>query len=304
MLSCLDGTMRLVASVLIATLLPAIAFAQCDGFNILSGAERRCFRPGSGKVEWFKDCQSCPEMVVVPAGSFMMGSPESEEGQLPFEQPQHQVTLKAPFAVGRFAVTFSEWDACVDAGGCNSYRPPDRGWGRGRMPVIYVSWDDAKAYVSWLSRQTGKAYRLLSEAEREYVTRAGTTAPFWWGSSISTDQANYNGEWTTYGGSPVGEFRMKPLPVDSFEPNPWGLYQVHGNVADWVEDCWNESYKGAPADGSAWTTGDCTGTVGGRVLRGGRWVSYPENVRSAARAFNGPAYRNFNVGFRVARSLP
>jgi formylglycine-generating enzyme required for sulfatase activity len=168
------------------------------------------------------------------------------------------------------------------------------------MPVIDVSWNDAKAYVSWLSRKTGKAYRLLSEAEREYVTRAGTTTPFWWGASISTARANYNGEWT-YGGGPVGEFRKKPLTVDSFEPNPWGLYQVHGNVADWVDDCWNASYRGAPADGSAWTTGDCTNS--GRVLRGGRWVSYPQHVRSADRDFNWPTYRNFNVGFRVARSL-
>jgi formylglycine-generating enzyme required for sulfatase activity len=129
----------------------------------------------------FKECENCPEMVVVPSGSFTMGSPASEEGRGNEEGPQHSVTLAKPFAVGRFAVTFDEWDACVADGGCNGHRPDDKGWGRGRQPVINVSWADAKAYVAWLSRKTGKPYRLLSEAEREYVTRAGTTTPFWWG---------------------------------------------------------------------------------------------------------------------------
>ena len=154
-------------------------------------------------------------------------------------------------------MTFDEWDACVADGGCNGYQPSDEGWGRGRRPVINVSWDDAKAYVAWLSNKTGKTYRLLSEAEREYVTRAGTTTPFWWGSSISTSQANYDGT-NTYGSGVKGEFRHETLPVDSFQPNPWGLYQVHGNVWEWVEDCYHESYAGAPSDGSAWTFEDCS----------------------------------------------
>jgi formylglycine-generating enzyme required for sulfatase activity len=153
----------------------------------LCAAEERSLKP----KDVFKECEQCPEMVVVPAGSFTMGSPANEKERNSDEGPQHQVTSDRSFAVGRFAVTFEEWDACVADGGCRGYRPDDRGWGRGRRPVINVSWDDAKAYLAWVSGKTKKSYRLLSEAEREYVTRAGTTTPFWWGSSISTSQANY-----------------------------------------------------------------------------------------------------------------
>jgi formylglycine-generating enzyme required for sulfatase activity len=156
-------------------------------------------------------------MVAVPTGSFTMGSPESEKERYKDEGPQHRVTFDRPFAVGKFAVTFEEWDACAADGGCNGYRPNDQDWGRGRQPVINVSWDDAKNYVAWLSRKTGKTYRLLSEAEREYVTRAGTNTPFWSGGSISSQQANY-----AYGG-PKGGYRQRTLPVDSFQANPWGL---------------------------------------------------------------------------------
>jgi len=195
----------------------------------LSKAEECALKP----KDVFKECDKCPEMVVVPAGSFTMGSPENEEYHQKDESPQHRVTFSQPFAVGRFSVTFDDWDACAADGGCNNYKPSDQGWGRGTRPVIHVSWDDAKAYVVWLSRKSGKSYRLLSEAEREYVTRAGTTTPFWWGSSISTSQANYN--------------RQKTMPVDGFQPNPWGLYQVHGNVYDWVEDCYHDTYNGGPS---------------------------------------------------------
>src|SRR6516164_4838068 len=158
----------------------------------LSAAEERVLKPKDS----FKECAQCPEMVVVPAGSFTMGLPDGEEGRIEEEGPQHRVTFGKSFGVGKFAVTFEEWDACVADSGCNGYMPSDEGWGRGRRPVINVSWDDAKAYVRWLSRKTGKSYRLLSEAEREYVTPAGTTTPFWWGASISTQQANYNGSYT------------------------------------------------------------------------------------------------------------
>jgi formylglycine-generating enzyme required for sulfatase activity len=246
----------------------------------------------------FKECADCPEMVVVPAGSFTMGSPASETGRSYDEGPQHTVRFARVFAVGRFAVTFAEWDACVRDGGCNGYRPADQGWGRGRRPVINVSWNDAKAYVAWLARRTGNAYRLLSEAEREYVTRAGTTTPFWWGHSIATSQANYDGAYT-YGGGAKGESPRRTLPVDAFEPNPWGLFQVHGNVWEWVEDCWNDGYGGAPADGSAWMAGDCSR----RVVRGGSWLGNPEGLRSADRVGNLTVDRNRNLGFRVGRTL-
>jgi formylglycine-generating enzyme required for sulfatase activity len=238
-------------------------------------------------------------MVVVPAGSFTMGSPASEKDRHRYhEGPQRRVTFSRQFAVGRFAVTFDEWDACVQDGGCNGYRPEDQSWGRGRRPVINVSWDDAKAYVAWLSRKTGKTYRLLAEAEREYVARAGTTTAFWWGSAISTSQANYDGN-HSYGSRSTGEYRERTMPVDSFQPNPWGLYQVHGNVYEWTEDCWNDSYKGAPGDGSAWISGDCSH----RVIRGGSWVTLPGYLRSAFRSRSSTVNRDRFGGFRVARTL-
>jgi formylglycine-generating enzyme required for sulfatase activity len=234
----------------------------------------------------------------VPAGSFMMGSPASEQNHDWDEAPQHLVTIAKPFAAGRFAVTFDEWEACVADGGCDGYKPKDQGWGRGRRPVINVSWHDAKAYVKWIAEKTGKSYRLLSEAEREYMTRAGTQTPFWWGSSISPSQANYDG-YFAYGGGAKGEYREKTVPVDSFKPNPWGLYQVHGNVHDWVEDCWRDNYEGAPSDGSAWTAAECRG----RVLRGGSWDGGPRFLRSAYRDEHNANSRFNVVGFRLAREL-
>ena len=260
----------------------------------LTQAQERALKPRDS----FKECERCPEMVVVPAGELLMGSPRSEPDRSPEEGPQLTVVFAKPFAVGRFAVTFEEWDACVADGGCKAHVPSDEGWGRGRRPVINVSWYDAKAYVAWLSRRTGRDYRLLSEAEWEYVARAGTTTPFWWGASLSSTQANYNGSVTSVL-SQKGEYRERTVPVDTFEPNPFGLYQVHGNVYDWVEDCFNETYQGAPPDGSAWTTGDCYR----RGHRGGSWFSNPWALRSAARNRNF-SFTRFNfIGFRVARSL-
>jgi formylglycine-generating enzyme required for sulfatase activity len=249
--------------------------------------------------ESFKECANCPVMVVIPAGSFTMGSSETDVGRKDNEGPQHKVTFAQKFAVGRFSVTFDEWDACVADGGCNGYLPPDQSWGRGQRPVISVSWNEAHAYLTWLSRKTGKTYRLLSEAEREYVTRAGTTTPFWWGFSISTNQANYNGNYTYGDDGARGEFRNKTLPVDTFAPNPWGLYQVHGNVSEWTEDCWHDNYTDAPADGSAWTTADCTK----RVRRGGSIGSPPQVLRSAFRLWNTAVSGQFFIGFRVGRTL-
>jgi formylglycine-generating enzyme required for sulfatase activity len=260
----------------------------------LSNAEERALKPGDN----FKECDNCPEIVVIPAGRFMMGSPANEP-QRTKSETQVQVSIAAPFAVGKYAVTFDEWNACVADGGCIGYKPDDHGWGRGKHPVINVNWDNAKAYASWLSRKTGKIYRLLSEAEREYVTRAGTTMQFWWGSSIRATQANYNGAVYAYGGGLKRGYRRQTLPVDSFEPNAWGLYQVHGNVWEWTEDCWNESNEGNPADGSARTTGECSR----RVVRGGSWNSYPQFLRSAGRGGIIAVTQGFDLGFRLARRL-
>ncbi len=235
----------------------------------------------------FDDCAGagwCPTMVVVPKGTFMMGSPREEENHWDDEGPQHKVTIAAPFAVGKYEVTFNEWDACVAENVCANV--DDLRWGRGRRPVFNVTWTEAEAYIGWLGRKTKKPYRLLSEAEWEYAARGGTTTPFWTGASISTEQANYAGNYTS-GSDKKSVYRKKTVAVDdpTFPANPFGLYHVHGNITEWVEDCYHDSYKGAPADGSAWITGDCWA----RVLRGGSWAApYPGYVRAAGRFIASP----------------
>ena len=248
----------------------------------------------------FKDCPVCPSMVVLPAGQFTMGSPVNEQGGQNVERPQRSVTIPYPVAVSRFEVTFAEWDACLADFNCNSYRPSDEGWGRGRRPVINVSWHDAKAYAEWLERKTGKAYRLLSEAEWEYAARAGTATPFSTGQTITTDQANFNG-WVSYDSSPDpdGQYRGKTIAVGSFAANAFSVYDMHGNVWEWVEDCWNDGYSEAPTDGSAGSAGDC----GQRVLRGGSWDLDPSFLRSASRYWIASVFQVDYIGFRVARPL-
>ena len=248
--------------------------------------------------EVFRDCAECPEMVVVPAGAYRMGSPAHEEGRSDDEGPVHEVRILGPLAVGVYEVTFSEWEACVNGGGCGGHRPGDGGWGRGKRPVINVSWEDTQSYVSWLSRRTGQTYRLLSESEWEYVARAGTTTPFHFGATISTDQANYDGNYP-YGSGRKGKYRKKTVPVGSFAANRFGLHDVHGNVWEWVQDCWNSGYQGAPRDGSAWERGDCSK----RVLRGGSWVDGPRVLRCAIRSRFPSGLRDGKLGFRIARTL-
>ena len=241
----------------------------------------------------FRDCPECPEMVVLPAGSFTMGSPPGEEGRIGNEGPQRRVTIRHPFAVGKYEVTFAEWDACVSAGGCR-HRPDDEGWGRDRRPVINVNWENARGYVRWLSRRTGKRYRLLSEAEWEYAARAGTTTRYHWGDGIGRDRANCLG-------CGSGENGWKTIPVGSYLPNAFGLHDVHGNVAEWVEDCYSDSHARAPSDGSPWKGGDCSLRV---VRDGGEYG--PRYMRSARRAEPHSFVMTsglHSIGFRVARTL-
>lgn len=239
----------------------------------------------------FRECaKDCPDMIVIPPGEFMMGSPETEPGRAKNEGPQHKVTFARAFAASVYAVTFDEWDACVSVGGCRSVG--DSGFGRGRRPVTNVTWDDAKAYVAWLSTMTGQDYRLPSEAEWEYVARAGTTTTYYWGNEIGTGNANCvvcGTEWDNSKTSPVG----------SFKPNPFGLYDMTGNVWQWLEDCLHGSYEGAPADGSAWISGDCNL----RTDRGGSWISNASNLRIAFRGSYPAGSRNYSLGIRVARTL-
>jgi formylglycine-generating enzyme required for sulfatase activity len=241
----------------------------------------------------FRECANCPELVVVPAGSFTMGSPKSEPGHSANEGPQHKVAIARQFAVGRFEVTFDEWEACAADGGCNGYKPSDEGWGRGSRPAINVSWDDAEAYVAWLSKKTGKPYRLLSEAEYEYATRAGTQTAYPWGNAVGTSNANCHScgsQWDAKQTAPVG----------SFAANGFGLYDMVGNVREWTEDCYHNSYSGAPADGSAWIEG---GNCYDRVVRGGSFLLAPAFLRSASRYWFTTDYRLRYLGFRVARTL-
>ena len=259
----------------------------------------------------FRDCARCPEMVVVPAGSFLMGSPESEKGHVENEGPVHRVRIAAPFAVGVYEVTFEEWDACGEDGGCRGHEPETR-WGRGRRPVINVSWEDAQAYVGWLSAKTGKRYRLPSESEWEYAARAGTRTSRPWGDSESEECRYANGvddlRLHDYrnGREVVAEvaecddgYKMT-APVGRYEANAWGLHDVLGNVWEWTEDCWHVGYAGAPADGSAWESGGCSR----RVLRGGSCRYSPKfRLRSALRTADAANNRERFTGFRVARTL-
>ena len=246
--------------------------------------------PRHGDV--FRDCPECPEMVVVQEDSYMMGSPAGEPGRWHDEGPRHRVTIGRPFAVGRYEVTFAEWDACRRAGGC-THAPNDEGWGRGNRPVIHVSWKDAKQYVGWLSKKTGEPYRLLGESEWEYAARAGTDSPYYWGMEVGEGRANCGRCGGRRGGA-------RTAPVGSFPPNGFGLHDMLGNVWEWVEDCGHPDYTGAPADGSAWLKpGDCRL----RMLRGGSWDEAAARVRSAIRYWQFADTRSDEIGFRVARTL-
>lgn len=311
-----QSSKRLALGWLIAALAITQTLAQdCRGVLVAVGASgQRCLVPGAG--ERFKDCAECPEMIVVPAGSFTMGSPKDELERAAEREDQVRVTIARPFAIGAFAVTRGEFAAFARAtghrpdGGCYFWtgttwqERADRSWQApgfaqdDRHPVTCVSLADAGAYIAWLSAGTGKTYRLPSETEREFVTRAGTTTAFWLGPTIWTAMANYDGRSASPLGQP-GEWRQHTVRADSFRANPWGLYNVHGNVWDWTSDCWNEANAGNPGDGTARTTGDCTW----RVVRGGAWNYGPTYLRAAFRYWNLPGNRSGVQSFRVARTL-
>jgi len=237
--------------------------------------------------ESFKDCSECPELVVVPAGHFNMGDLNSRDHLN--EQPVHSVSIPIGFAVGKYEVTYENWAACVRDGGCSF--TPTKWWGGPRVSVVGISWNDTASYLEWITRKTGKNYRLLSESEWEYVARAGSGSDFHWGDDVGYDNASCEicgKRWWD-----------RVAPTGGFKPNRWGLFDVHGNAAEWVQDCWNGSYDGAPTDGSAWLLGNCDW----RVLRGGSWRSSPENIRLSSRTSAKPDERSYRYGFRVARDL-
>jgi formylglycine-generating enzyme required for sulfatase activity len=258
---------------------------------VLSAAAESSLKP----LDQFQECSKCPKMVVVPSGNFMMGSLSTDTAADTDEFPQHKVTLAEPLAVGQDEITFDNWDTCYELGGCR-IRPDDYGWGRGDRPVVGVDWSDAQQYVAWLSKQTGKSYRLLTEAEWEYAARAGSTTAYSWGDDVKKDgQAmadcfDCGSQWDDQETAPVG----------SFAANAFGLNDMLGNVWEWVEDCYHDSYDGAPTDGSAWTSSDCKE----QVSRGGSWADLPQVLlRTAFRLRTPTVNRYTGLGFRVARSI-
>jgi formylglycine-generating enzyme required for sulfatase activity len=256
--------------------------------NVLTAAAERALKSGDSFRECAKDC---PEMVVVPAGEFMMGSPADERDHYDNEDPLHRVTIARPFAVSRFEITFEQWDECTAVGTC--VHVPDSNMGRGTRPVINVTWGHVQQYVAWFSKMTGRPYRLLSEAEWEYAARAGTTTAYSWGDELGKNNANCNGCGSEWDG-------RRTAPVGSFAPNRFGLYDMHGNVWEWVADCLHTNYEGAPKDGSAWIAqGDCNN----RVIRGGSWVGYPVGLRSALRFWFSADDHGIDLGFRIGRTL-
>ncbi len=259
----------------------------------LETGEARCRGSRSGPVVpgcVFQDRLSGggegPAMVVVPAGRFHMGC-LSDAACVADEAPVHEVVIAAPFALSVYEVTFEDYDRFS-----LPVQVDDAAWGRGRLPMINVSWDDAQDYAEWLSMQTGAHYRLPTEAEWEYAARAGTVTKYHWGDEVGMNRANCDGC-----GSP--QDLGQTVPVGSFPTNGFGLHDMHGNVWEWVEDCLNGSYTGAPFDGSAWVTGDCMR----RMVRGGSWFNNTRTMRAANRLRLAPHMRLIHVGFRVARTL-
>ena len=233
-----------------------------------------------------------PEMVVIPAGKFRMG--DIQGVGLKHEQPVHEVRIRRPFAASRYEITFDEYDEFAKAIG--RQLPDDEGFGRGRRPVIRVSWNEAVDYAAWLSQQTGKRYRLPTEAEWEYAARGGTKTAYWWGNEMKPGLANC----ISCGTRPDNG---QTTPVGSFKPNPFGLYDTAGNVREWVQDCWHDNYQGAPSDGSAWEE-EHNGQCNGRVHRGGAFRSVNKgNVRSSSRDMYRAGARPYWVGFRLIREI-
>jgi formylglycine-generating enzyme required for sulfatase activity len=249
----------------------------------------------------FQNAPFAPRLVVISAGEFMMGSLEGEEGRFDSEGPQHRVTIGRRFAIGRYPVTFEEYDRFCEA--TQLEKPDDMGWGRGQQPVINVNWNDAHDYIAWLSRETGRPYRLPSEAEWEYACRAGTTTRYWFGDTITLNDASYDEIWSedtsNYSQSALG-FTSK---IGLDPANPWGLHDMHGNVWEWVEDHWHDNYRGAPTDGSAWEDMGAAREPGEHVLRGGSFTSPARDCRSASRGQCVTDLGHNDTGFRVARAL-
>lgn len=235
----------------------------------------------------FKDCLKCPEMIVIPSGTFFIGSKKGKKRELPVKK----VRIRQPLAVGRYEITFKEWDACYDAGAC-AKKPSDRGWGRGNRPVINILHSDIVEYLNWLKFESGYHYRLPSEAEWEYAAKSGTNSEYSWGDQMIPGYANCRGCGTKWGGK-------KTAPVGQFKPNAWGLFDFHGNVLEHVTDCWTANHKTLPLDGSPVMIENCVS----KVVKGGSWYYLPKVSRSASRVRNDIRVFSYFIGFRVFRDI-
>ena len=257
----------------------------------------------------FKDCPKCPAMVVVPAGSFVMGYPPGDSGRLHQEGPVRTVNFGKPFAVGKFEVTFDEWEACAAEKQC--LKVDDKGRGKGRRPVIHIAWDQAAGYTKWLSKKTGRKYRLLTEAEWEYAARAGEESRYrFWGIAPDRvcafanvyDKTARKQDDTGYENLPCDDRHAEAAPAGSFKPNAFGLYDMLGNVSEWTEDCLPTGlqWRGAPLDGTANLKGDCSQ----RAYRGGSWFENEKTYMRSPDRYKYIGARDNDLGFRVARTLP
>jgi formylglycine-generating enzyme required for sulfatase activity len=258
----------------------APATAQTPGGSLLAKAAQKSGKP-------FKECDECPEMVVIPPGNYWMGRDDGKS----VETPAVPVAILKSFALSRFEITWDQWLACVEAGPC-THIPSDHHWGRGRQPIMNITWQDAQDYVGFLRARTGQPYRLPAEAEWEYAARAGTDTFFPWGDEAGTYNANCRKcgtPWDGQGNAPVG----------TFKPNAFGLYDMHGNVWEWTEDCWSPTHDGAPTIARPRTDGDCER----RVIRSGSWYYIPRLMASTYRDRHPAKLFSYNIGIRVARDL-
>jgi formylglycine-generating enzyme required for sulfatase activity len=291
--------------------LAALAACGCGVIALFGTAELATIRfisivaaPVDRSADIFRDCPVCPQMLRVQPGQLEIGPLPGRRstllGLVGLRRSQTRImTMAAPFAVGRYEVTFDEWDACVANGGCAGYRPQDEGWGRGTRPVIHVSWFDAQAYVNWLSAKTAMPYRLLTETEWEYAARAGSTSIYPWGNTASHERGNY-GEDECCRGRVLGKDSFfYTAPVGRFPPNGFGLHDMIGNVYEWVEDCYSHILDEIPTDGTALKVEGCNH----HVLRGAAWYSDPGRITSRYRAYQTPDRRDYVIGFRVARTI-
>ncbi|MCW9034604.1 MAG: formylglycine-generating enzyme family protein [Alphaproteobacteria bacterium] len=254
-------------------------------FLVFSQGNASAFEVG----ETFRDCPECPEMVVVPKGAFVMGDRASRDKR---EKPAHIVFIPKPFAIGKYELTFENWQACIDDKGCTRV-PDDHHWGREGRPVINIDFADVEQYMAWISKKTGATYRLPSEAEWEYAARGGTQTQYWWGDEVGEGRVNCRKCGTEWSGK-------KSAPVGSFPANPFGLHEMNGNIWEWVADCWNPTHEGAKSNGAARLDGDCRS----RIIRGGSWYYFSKLSRAAYRYNNDARVFSYNIGFRALRELP